>query len=92
MSFLEKFGETLSRGLQSCYVGDVELRAAPVNKSLQSRFLSCKDKQPDTLSPVLHGTDERNLPSIYQKGRDRFSSRFGHLAMGKTKDGKAIKD
>ncbi|CAK8994298.1 unnamed protein product [Durusdinium trenchii] len=68
MSFLEKFGETLSRGLQSCYVGDVELRAAPVNKSLQSRFLSCKDKQPDTLSPVLHGTDERNLPSIYQKG------------------------
>ena len=28
-----------------------------------------QEKQPEHLCPVLHGTDDRNLPSIYQKGQ-----------------------
>lgn len=68
MKFLQDFGSSIGAGLQSCYQGEVELRCAPMSKNLQSRFLSCKEKQPEQLCPVLHGTEDRNLPSIYQKG------------------------
>eukprot|EP00435_Cladocopium_sp_Y103_P050631 s157_g15.t1 len=68
MKFLQDFGSSIGAGLQSCYQGEVELRCAPMSKHLQSRFLSCKEKQEEQLCPVLHGTEDRNLPSIYQKG------------------------
>ena len=32
--------------------------------------ITIQEKQAEQLCPVLHGTEDRNLPSIYQKGPD----------------------
>jgi len=68
MKFLKDFGTSIGHALQSCYRGEVDLRCAPMSHALQSRFLSYKEKQPHQLCAVTHGTDDRNLPSIYHKG------------------------
>ena len=67
--FLEDFLTTICSGLRGIFRNEICLRAAPTSKQVQDRFFMSKSEKKGTLSAVFHGTDESNLPSIYQKGQ-----------------------
>ncbi|CAJ1406470.1 unnamed protein product [Effrenium voratum] len=65
--FLSRFGGEVCSVLAPLY-GDAVLRAAPVAQPLRQRFKEQVEKHKEKLQVVLHGTNEKNLNSIYQKG------------------------
>jgi hypothetical protein len=66
----------MSKNLQSRFLSCKALWGDPGGEHMAgsgtvgSRGITIQEKQPEQLCPVLHGTEDRNLPSIYQKGPD----------------------
>ena len=68
--FLKDFGESICGPLVDGYKTAWTLRPAPLHTEVQNKFLrafSCRAEKRE-LQPALHGTDERNLSSIYRRG------------------------
>lgn len=66
----------MSKNLQSRFLSCKALWGDPGGEHMAgsgtvgSCGITIQEKQPEQLCPVLHGTEDRNLPSIYQKGPD----------------------
>mmetsp|Transcript_58998 Transcript_58998/g.110531 ORF Transcript_58998/g.110531 Transcript_58998/m.110531 type:complete len:465 (+) Transcript_58998:60-1454(+) len=68
LEFLEQFFGPVCSGLRTIFRNDIVLRPTPTSKAVQDQFLHAKAEKKGNVSAVFHGTDEKNLPSIYQKG------------------------
>ena len=75
LDFLEKNMAAICSGLRTVFRNEVLLRAVNISKHVQDRFFQSQSQLQGSLLAVFHGTDEANLPSIYQKGQE-MSQRF----------------
>ncbi|CAE6936583.1 unnamed protein product [Symbiodinium natans] len=68
MDFLERFLPSISSGLRGVFRNEIVLRAASTSKPVYDRFCRSQTQKQGNLCAVFHGTDQANLPSIYEKG------------------------
>ena len=82
MDFLERFLPSISSGLRGVFRNEIVLRAASTSKPVYDRFCRSQTQKQGNLCAVFHGTDQANLPSIYEKGRaapyTNAMTRLGH--------------
>jgi hypothetical protein len=69
MEFLLQHGNQACASLKSCFRGPIQLRLTPLSNQVQQRFFNAvRGSLPGVLQPAFHGTDARNLTSIYTRG------------------------
>jgi hypothetical protein len=67
--FLADHGMEFCRGLQSCFRGPIQLEPTPLWPDLKLKFLeAATGRLTGSLVPAFHGTDAKNLSSIYKSG------------------------
>lgn len=66
--FLEAHGRKFCQSLQTCFHGPISLQPTPLHPEVQERFLEMYSGSEESLCPAFHGTDARNLSSIYKHG------------------------
>jgi len=63
------FPKAACDGLKSCFLGPMRLRPTPLSSQVQKPFFDAvRGGLPGVLQPAFHGTDARNLISIYNRG------------------------
>jgi hypothetical protein len=68
-SFFEEHGIECCRRLQqNCFREPINVQATPLCAQVTKRFQKACDTLPGTLKPAFHGTDDKNLSSIYKLG------------------------
>lgn len=67
--FLADHGMEFCRGLHSCFRGPIQLEPTPLWQALKLNFLeAATGGLTGSLVPAFHGTDSKNLSSIYKNG------------------------
>jgi hypothetical protein len=67
--FLSDHGMEFCRGLHSCFQGPIKLKPTTLWPDLKLKFLdAAMGGLRGSLVPAFHGTDTKNLPSIYKNG------------------------
>jgi hypothetical protein len=67
--FLAEHGMEFCKGLHSCFQGPIQLEPTPLWQDLKLQFLeNATGGLTGSLVPAFHGTDTKNLPSIYKNG------------------------
>jgi len=67
--FLADHGMEFCKGLQSCFRGPIQLEPTPLWHYLKLNFLeAATGGLTGSLVPAFHGTDSKNLSSVYENG------------------------
>lgn len=67
--FLADHGMEFCKGLHSCFRGPIQLEPTPLWRDLKLKFLeAATGGLTGSLVPAFHGTDTKNLSSIYENG------------------------
>jgi len=67
--FLQQHGSAICRSLQSCFENGFHIKATPLSVGVGKSFQkACEGELQGDLCPAWHGTDEKNLDSIYTQG------------------------
>jgi len=67
--FLMEHGKEACAGLQSCFQGPMQLRPTPLSETVKKSFFAAVGGDlSGVVRPAYHGTDSKNLNSIYSKG------------------------